>query len=123
MTDTRTRYAVAAKAGAAALQKYRPGHQAVALLQELAEKFAQEPKRESPKAPKSEWATMKAEITRKALTALHDATARQELGHISEGELWCVADALYDTTSGLVDPEISALIYAARQEMKEHAPV
>lgn len=93
------------------------------LLKELAAKFSNSPKAESAKQPKGEWASMKSEITRKALTVLSEAQFKQMDGRINGRELWCIADTLYDTTSGLVDPDISALLYRARQELKEHAPL
>jgi hypothetical protein len=70
----------------------------------------------------SEWASMKDEITRKGLQAIQEANAKRDAGTITDRELWLVIDALFDTTQGLVDPDISALIYRARQELKEHAP-
>lgn len=112
----------AAQAGALALDKLRPGHSGVSILRGLAARFAQAPNRERPKAPMTEWASMKDEITRKALQAIQEANAKRDAGTITDRELWLVIDALFDTTQGLVDPDMSALIYRARQELKEHAP-
>jgi hypothetical protein len=95
---------------------------AAELLRSLALKFEQAPKPESPKARMGEWATMKEEVTRKALQAVQEANAKREAGIITDRELWLVIDALFDTTQGLIDPDMSALIYRARQELKEHAP-
>ncbi|MCP1539980.1 hypothetical protein [Methylorubrum extorquens] len=129
MSDTRERYAQAAQAGALAVNKLRPGHPAVALLKQLGEKFRQPAKAPSslganpPKRePQSEWATMKEEIARKAMQAVQDAVHKHACHIITERELWLVIDALFDTTHGLVDPDTSAILYGARQELKEHAP-
>ncbi|AMB48340.1 hypothetical protein [Methylobacterium sp. AMS5] len=115
------RHAIACEAGAKALDRLRPDNPASGLLRELATKL-RSPKREPAKPLKSEWATMKDEITRKALGTLADAQLRFSDGQITGRELWCIVDGIYDTVSGLVDWDIAQLIYRARQELKEHAP-
>lgn len=65
---------------------------------------------------------MREEITRKALQAIQEANAKRTAGTITDRELWLVIDALFDTTHGLIDADMSALIYRSRQELKEHAP-
>ena len=121
MRTTRANYAKAARAGAVALDRLRPGHQGVELLRSIALRFEQ-PIPESAKAPKSEWATMQDEITRKALQVVQEAMTKQEAGTITERELWCIVDALFDTTHGLIPKDTSDVLYRARQELKEHAP-
>lgn len=122
MRTTRENYAKAARAGAIALSGLPRGATAAELLRSLALKFEQAPKPESPKASMGEWATMREEITRKALQAIQDANAARDSGRMTDRDLWFVVDALFDVTHGLIDPDMSALIYRARQELKEHAP-
>lgn len=122
MRTTRENYAKAARAGALALAGMTRGAKAAELLRSLALKFEQEHKRESAQAGMGEWATMREEITRKALQAIQEANAKRTAGTITDRELWLVIDALFDTTHGLIDADMSALIYRARQELKEHAP-
>lgn len=122
MRTSRENYAKAARAGAIALAALPRGAGAAELLRSVASKFEQAPKLESPKASMGEWASMREEITRKALQAIQDSSARRDAGQITDRDLWFAIDALFDVTHGLIDPDMSALIYRARQELKEHAP-
>lgn len=122
MRTTRENYAKAARAGAIALAGMPRGVKAAELLRSLALKFEQAPKLESPKASMGEWATMREEITRKALQAIQNANAARDAGRMTDRDLWFVVDALFDVTHGLIDQDMSALIYRARQELREHAP-
>lgn len=115
------RHAKACEAGALALDRIKPATGAAKLLRELAGRL-NAPKREPAKQPQSYFATQKEEITRKALGAVADAQMKFEAGTITGRDLWVAVDAIYDTISGLIDPDMAALIYQARQELKEHAP-
>ncbi|MBP2498375.1 hypothetical protein ABID82_005061 [Methylobacterium sp. PvP062] len=121
----RHEFHIACRAGAAALNKHRPGTSAAARLMVLAGRLIEPPKapkRESPNASKSEWPTMREELTRKALQAVQDANAARDAGRMTDRDLWFVIDALFDVTHGLIAEDMSALLYRARQELKEHAP-
>ncbi|TXN08953.1 hypothetical protein FV222_00340 [Methylobacterium sp. WL103] len=114
------RHAKACEAGALALDRIKPETGAARLLRELAGRL-KAPKRETAKQPQSYFATQKEEITRKALGAVADAQARFEAGELTGRDLWVAVDAIHDTVSGLIDPDMTLLIYRARQELKEHA--
>jgi hypothetical protein len=62
--------------------------------------------------------TIKRELQRKSLEALDRLVGLGDRGAIGRKTLFVATDALYDAVVGLVDREVSDVIYAVRQEAK-----
>lgn len=55
------------------------------------------------------------EVGRKALDVMAASAMKLDEGSITERELWLIADAVYDTISGLASREDQNIVYAVRQ--------
>ncbi len=66
----------------------------------------------------SEWATHQEELSRKVLTVLEDRVHKHLVeGLIDAQEMRWIADALYDTVSGLVPWEVADTIAQVQKEL------
>lgn len=69
----------------------------------------------------SEWATHQNELARKVVDVINDRLYRHAAGtdesSISERELGLIADALYDTITGLVPWDVADMIAQIRKEL------
>jgi len=64
------------------------------------------------------WPELGEELARKSLDILHDRVWQFQQGKINKDHLRMVVDTLYDATSGLIDWDVSRLIYSVRKECR-----
>ena len=67
------------------------------------------------------WPSFTAELSRKALTTLEKWMKIHDAGKITVKELYVIADALYDTISGLADEETTRAVGAVHEEIRRMA--
>lgn len=64
----------------------------------------------SPGNSKDEWPSFNAELTRKTTEQLQIWTDRYDKGTIKLATMICVISVLYDTTSGMIERDVSNLL-------------
>jgi hypothetical protein len=68
--------------------------------------------------PSGEWPTHRAELSRKSTSVLEHWSNAYDKGKISKREFYILVTVLYDTTSGLVEKDISDLLAEIHKDLR-----